>query len=549
MSFGFSVTRRSNLEPITHHPPRSSPSPQSPNPQRFPPLARILTEPSRALSGVLDGARRTPYALPPMYTREEVKAIVDKVINMAKTDAVEINLTGGERSGTRWANSSITTNLVQYDRQVTATVRVGQKSGTANTRDFSDAGLQAMVAEALTNANANIDNPYLPTLLGAQTYIPVDAALPDMVKYGPAERARMVKDSIDLAEKKGVLGAGYIPKIDQTNCTANSNGLFAYYRTAEMGFVLTCRMPDGSGSGFSATMGIKDIRSVDAKALTEVAANKALKSRNAKALEPGRYTVILEPRANARFLSLMTGIFNNGSGFGGRGGGGGFPGGGGGPPGADPAGGAPPAGGPPGGGGGGGGGLFGGGPFGGAGSFMNGKKPGDKIFSDLFSLRSDVGNAVLRQSPILSDNKPAAPVQWVEKGVLRNFTQGQPATPNNSLVQEGSNLSIEDMIKQTRRGLLVTSFWYIRGVPSEGQPLLNTGMTRDGLFLIENGEIVGPVQNFRWNMSPLVAYNNLTLVGKPVPMGLGESFDLGQAALVPPVRIEEFYMTSVSPAV
>ena len=71
------------------------------------------------------------------------------------------------------------------------------------------------------------------------------------------------------------------------------------------------------------------------------------------------------------------------------------------------------------------------------------------------------------------------------------------------------------MIKQTRRGLLVTFFWYIRGVPIEDQPLLNTGMTRDGLFLIENGEIVGPVQNFRWNMSPLVGYNNLTLVGKP----------------------------------
>ena len=63
------------------------------------------------------------------------------------------------------------------------------------------------------------------------------------------------------------------------------------------------------------------------------------------------------------------------------------------------------------------------------------------------------------------------------------------------------------MVKQTRRGLLVTFFWYIRGVPSQDQPLLNTGMTRDGLFLIENGEIVGPVQNFRWNMSPLVGYN------------------------------------------
>jgi predicted Zn-dependent protease len=85
-------------------------------------------------------------------------------------------------------------------------------------------------------------------------------------------------------------------------------------------------------------------------------------------------------------------------------------------------------------------------------------------------------------------------------------------------------------------------------VPSETQPLLNTGMTRDGLFLIENGEIVGPVQNFRWNMSPLVGYNNVSLVGRPVPMHTGESYDGGGTALVPPVRIEDFYMTSVSPA-
>ena len=77
----------------------------------------------------------------------------------------------------------------------------------------------------------------------------------------------------------------------------------------------------------------------------------------------------------------------------------------------------------------------------------------------------------------------------------------------------GTDLSIADMIKQTRRGLLVTFFWYIRGVRPNA-PLLNTGMTRDGLFLIENGEIVAPVQNFRWNMSPLVGYNNLSLVGK-----------------------------------
>src|SRR3954464_15646360 len=180
---------------------------------------------------------------------------------------------------------------------------------------------------------------------------------------------------------------------------------------------------------------------------------------------------------------------------------------------------------------------------------MAGKKVGDKIFSDLFTLRSDIGNPILRQTPILPDNPPAKPVTWVENGVLRAMGAGQPANVNMSLMQGGSELSIDDMVKQTRRGLLVTFFWYIRGVPSESQPLLNTGMTRDGLFLIENGEIAGPVQNFRWNMSPLVGYNNLSLVGKPVPIHMGEAYDGNGTALVPPVRIEEFYMTSVSPAV
>ena len=484
-----------------------------------------------------------------MYTREEAKAIVDKVLNMTKADAVEVNLTGGERSGTRWANSSITTNLVQYDRQLTVTVRIGQKSASANTRDFTDAGIQKMIDEALAEAAKANDNPNLPALLGPQEYIPVEGALPSVIAYGPAERARMVKDSIDLAEKMGVLGAGFIPKNDVATCTANSKGLFAYYRSADTGFSLTCRMPDGTGSGWAGTTGIKDAANMDAKALTAVAANKALKSRKAKAIEPGRYTVILEPRANARFLSLLLGIFNpNGGGFGGGGGGGFLPGAGG-PPGGAPPDAPPGAGGAAGGGGGGGGGgLFGGGP-GSAQSYMANKKVDDKLFSELFTLKSDVGNEILRQTTIGPNNVAAKPVTWVEKGVLKAFGPNHGANTNQTLVMEGSNLSIEDMIKQTRRGLLVTQFWYIRGVPSQEQALLNTGMTRDGLFLIENGEIVGPVQNFRWNMSPIVGYANLSLVGKPVPMETGEAFGAANAALVPPVRIEEFYMTSVSPAV
>jgi predicted Zn-dependent protease len=460
-----------------------------------------------------------------MYPREEIKALTDKVMSMAsdaKAAGVEVTFDGGERSGTRYANSSITANLVQYDRQVGVTVRAGQKSGNASTRELDDESLKAMVDEAMDAAQKARDNPNLPPLVkGPQNYVPVDAVQQATADFSPGERAAWVKQSVDICEKKGVLGAGYIPKAYQTNCLANSEGLFAYYQYAEAGFILTCRMPSGSGSGWSGITGAKDLAQIDVKQLTEVAADKALKSQKPRAIEPGRYTTILEPRPAARLLSTMMGAFNAGGGFGG----GGF--------------------------------NFGGlgRPFVGA----DGKpKIGQKLFSDAFTLKSDIGNPILRQTPILADGQAAQPVTWVEKGVLKNIyydpgtarrdkVAPTPATPNMSLALEGGSQTLDEMIKSTRRGLIVTFFWYIR--PVDPVTLLQTGMTRDGLFLIENGEIAGPVQNFRWNMSPLVAFANISAVGKAVPIHTGEAYDGPGTALVPPIRVEDFYMTSVSPAV
>lgn len=452
-----------------------------------------------------------------MYSREEVKAITDKVLNMAaKATGAEVEFSGGERSATRFANSTITANMVQFDRQVSVTVYQGNKSGSASTRQFDDASLEKMVNEAMAAAEKGRENPNAQPLLGPQTYVEVDAALPAAVNFGPAERARMARQSIDVSDKMKTVGSGYIPKTHQTTCTANSKGLFAYYQVAETSFILTCRTADGMGSGWAGTTGIKDPSTIDAEELTRVASEKAVNSRNAKALEPGRYTVILEPRANARFLSLMSGLFNAQS--------------------AES--------------------RF-------DRTYFTGKEAGtnrigEKVFGDAVTLRSDIGNPILRQNPIANDGTPLADVTWVEKGVLKNLDYNEayarrvkkpptPASFNNSLVMEGTEQSIADIVKSTRRGLLVTFFWYIRGVDNE--TLLNTGMTRDGLFLIENGEIVGPVQNFRWNMSPIVGYNNVTAIGRAVPMHMGESYDGGNTALVPPVRIEDFLMTSVSPAV
>src|SRR3954464_10583009 len=300
-----------------------------------------------------------------MYSRDEIKALTDKVLNMTKADAVEVGFDGGERSATRWANSSITVNLVQYDQQLTLTVRHGDKQGAASTREFDDESLKAMVDEAQDTAAKARDNPNLPPLVkGPQDYVKVDAVVPATADFGPGERARWVKQSVDICEKKGVLGAGYIPKAYQTTCQANSEGLFAYYQYAETGFILTCRMPSGSGSGWAGITGAKELSQIDVAQLTEVAANKAVKSQKPRAIEPGRYTTIVEPRPAARFLSTMMGAFNAsgaGGGFGG-GGGGGF-------------------------------------NFGGIGRpFINADgtpKIGQKLFSESFTLKSDIGNPIL----------------------------------------------------------------------------------------------------------------------------------------------------------
>jgi predicted Zn-dependent protease len=449
------------------------------------------------------------------YSKDEIKQITDKILNMCQADAVEVRFSGGERSATRYANSSITANLIEHDQEAQITVRFGQKAATATTHQFDDETLRRTIDGAQALAKRKPDNPELmPLVKPPQTYVEIDAALPSAVNFGPAERAKMVKISTDICEKRGVLGAGFIPKFDWVDASANSEGLFTYFHYADASFILTCRTPDQTGSGWAGTTGVKDIKNMDAEALTNVAADKALKSRKPRALEPGNYTVILEPRPAARYLSLMLGAFNARGAQEGRG-------------------------------------------------FMSGKQRGEtrlgeKLFGDNFTLRSEIGNPILRQSPVGQDGLPAKSVTWVEKGVVKNLfydrywaqrqkVEPTATTPGMSLVMEGGTATVEEMIKATKRGLLVSFFWYIR--PVDQLTLLNTGMTRDGLFLIENGEIVGPAQNFRWNESPAVSFNNITMLGKPVPMHTGEAYDNPGTALVPPMMLEDFTMTSISPAV
>ena len=359
------------------------------------------------------------------YSKDEIKQITDKVLQMGKDDGVEGRCSGAERSGTRFANSSITANMIEHVQEVTITVRYGNRTANATTHQFDDDTLKRTIEAVQTLAKRKPDNPELmPLVKPPQSYIDIDAALPSAVNFGPAERAKMVKQCTDICEKRGVLAAGYIPKFDWVDAGANSEGLFTYFHYADASFILTCRTPDQTGSGWAGTTGVKDIKNINAEMLTNVAADKALKSAKPKAIEPGNYTVILESRPAARYLSLMLGAFNARNAEEGR-------------------------------------------------SFMSGKQRGEtrlgeKVFGDNFTLRSEIGNPILRQSPVGQDGLAAKPIAWVEKGVVKNlfydrfWAQKQKkeptaTSPQMSLVMEGGTTSVADMIKTTKRGLLVRS--------------------------------------------------------------------------------------------
>jgi predicted Zn-dependent protease len=131
---------------------------------------------------------------------------------------------------------------------------------------------------------------------------------------------------------------------------------------------------------------------------------------------------------------------------------------------------------------------------------------------------------------------------WAEK-----MGKKPTAGPAN-LIMDGGTATMNDLISGTERGVLVTRFWYIR--PLDPQTILVTGLTRDGLYLIEKGKVTRPVKNMRWNESPIVAFNNIEAMTPPERVVSGEGFGGSGLALVcPAARIREFTFSSSSDAV
>jgi predicted Zn-dependent protease len=442
-----------------------------------------------------------------ILTKDEAYALLKKVLSYSKADECEVNLNGGDNGNIRYARNSVSTSGRISQSTLVVSSAFGKKVGVATINEFDDASLEKVVRRAEELAQLAPENPEFMSFLGPQQYAEPKTFVASTAQITPKQRADLVEQSLNVSKSNKAVAAGFLEDSNAYAAMMNSKGLFAYNTSTNANFSITVRTEDGLGSGY-ATRGYNDITKLDTKRATEIATEKALKSATAKAIEPGKYTVILEPAAAAVLLERLIFGLDARQADEGR-------------------------------------------------SFMSmpgGKsRLGEKLVDERVNIYSDPLNAELPTSTWTGDGRPQERINWIEKGVVKNFSysrywaqkQNTKAIPApDGIIMEGGTKSLEEMIRGTKKGVLVTRLWYIRDV--DPQTLLLTGLTRDGTFYIEDGKIQFPVKNFRFNESPVIMLNNVEELGKPERTVSVES---NVNYLLPPIKVRDFTFTSLSDAV
>lgn len=436
-----------------------------------------------------------------IYTKEEAKQIMEKALSFSTADTCEINLSGSESGNIRYARNTVSTAGHRSNQTLVVQSSFGKKSGTATIDEFDDESLKKVVKRAEELAKLSPENPEFMAPLGPQEYDKSITFKESTAKITPDYRAEVANSSIGPAAAKNVTAAGFFNDSSGFSAMMNSNGLFAYNQSTNASFTVTMRSNDGTGSGW-VTRDYNDVSKFNAAEASKIAIDKAVMSKEAKAIEPGKYTVILEPAASVGLLGNMAFAFNARTADEGR-------------------------------------------------SFMSkeggGTKLGEKIVDERVNIWSDPLNPDVPTGTWNGSGQPLKKTTWIENGVVKNLAYSRfwaqkkgvdPVPFPNGFIMQGGDASLEDLIKGTKKGILVTRLWYIRSV--DPQTLLYTGLTRDGTFYIENGKIKYPVKNFRFNESPIIMLNNLETLGKQVRI---------DGNLVPYMKIRDFTFTSLSDAV
>jgi predicted Zn-dependent protease len=405
----------------------------------------------------------------------------------------------------RFADNRITTSGRAENLGVTATVWVGRRRGAATGNDPGDAALKQLADEAVRIARVSpVHREYVPTL-GPLDYPTERGFATATAEVDLAARAAALDAALDACRTAKVTGAGFHSARASATAAATANGNRRYVRGSEAAFSVTARSTDGTGSGYYAGDHF-DLARLDAPAMAAQAVDKAVRSRAPKPIEPGVYPVILEPQAVADLLGFLTSSFDARSADEGR-------------------------------------------------SAYSGKdgstKLGEALFSERLNLYSDPMHAEMPAAPATAEGVPAARFSLIKAGVLENLEysrfwaqerkrQPTPGPVNYILESTAAPASVDEMIKGMKRGLVISRFWYVRLI--DPRTLMLTGLTRDGLWWVENGQVRHPVRNLRFNQSVLamLAPWNVEAIGTSRRLS---------PFMAPALRLSSFAFTSISDAI
>jgi predicted Zn-dependent protease len=384
---------------------------------------------------------------------------------------------------------------------------VDGSTARATTNRTDEDSLRGAIQAALSLAHSEPKDPRLLPMPGKQRLRRVNRFVKNTAALTAEDRARAVRLACDLAVKKGQIAAGIFASGQSQSVIGNSRGLFAAYRETHAEFSVT--MQEESAASW-AKANSSDARTLKPQELAGRAGEKAHLAVSARELSPGRYTVILEPAA---VLDLVGFLFYD----------------------------------------------FAATALEDKRSCLN-DRMGKPLFGRNISICDDVYHPLQQGAPFDGEGMPRRRILLVDQGVPKNLVYsrarakeaGKPPTghgfalPNEygeapmNLVFGGGDSSLEKMVASTDRGLLVTRLWYIREVDPYEKVM--TGMTRDGLFLVENGRVAGAARNFRFNQSLIEMLNNVELLG-PARRATGEeAFEM----VVPPMKVRDFHFSEVT---
>ncbi|MEW6522213.1 MAG: TldD/PmbA family protein [Bacillota bacterium] len=444
-----------------------------------------------------------------MVGKDRAMAVIERVLELSPGDQTEVSLHVTDNSLTRFSSNYIHQNVAEKDVQLSVKVILGKKIGTASTNSLDEDAIKSTVQAAASIARLQKENQEFRSLPGPQPLPEVDCFVPATAQFSPEDRADAVAMIINAAKAAGFQAAGAVSTGIREIAVGNSLGVRAYNPVTSA--AANTVVMSGTSSGF-AHGNTRDVATLDFAAIGRRAVDKCARSIKSEKVEPGEYEVILEPAAAANVLMYVALLgFSALAVQEGR-------------------------------------------------SFLAGKL-GEKVFGDNITVWDDGLDPRGMPMPFDGEGQPKRKLMLVENGVAKNvvydsFTakkEGKESTghagpgrfgfgpiPTNLFFGAG-DATMEDMIRSTKKGILVTRFHYTN--PVHPLRVVVTGMTRDGTFLVEDGEIKCAVKNLRFTDSMIRTLNHVDMIGKD--WGFEGAMGLG-GGMIPALKVSKFAFTGVT---